>query len=100
MKNVQNIKNNKKIRFERKSCLLHIIIVYGKGWGVVQRFDELSDMLINRFREDDVQVTGQKLNCGGARFEIFFNGQCVFSKVEYDILFDTLEKDYYAIYTP
>ena len=57
-------------------------------------------MLINRFREDDVQVTGQKLNCGGARFEIFFNGQCVFSKVEYDILFNTLEKDYYAIYTP
>ena len=54
-------------------------------------------MLINRFREDDVQVTGQKLDGGGARFEIFFNGQCVFSKVVYDILFNTLEKDYYAI---
>ena len=57
-------------------------------------------MLINRFREDDVQVTGQKLDGGGARFEIFFNGQCVFSKVEYDILFNTFEKDDYAIYTP
>ena len=100
MKNVQNIKNNTKIRFERKSCLLHIIIVYGKGWGVAQRFDELSDMLINRFREDDVQVTGQKLDGGGARFEIFFNGQCVFSKVEYDIPFNTLEKNYHVIYTP
>ena len=48
-------------------------------------------MLINRFREDDVQVTGQKLDGGGARFEIFFNGQCVFSKVVYDILFNTLK---------
>ena len=57
-------------------------------------------MLIKRFREDDVQVTGQKLDGGGARFEIFFNGQCVFSKVVYDILFNTLEKDYYAICTP
>ena len=46
-------------------------------------------MLINRFREDDVQVTGQKLDGGGARFEIFFNGQCVFSKVEFDIPFNT-----------
>ena len=50
-------------------------------------------MLINRFREDDVQVTGQKLDGGGARFEIFFNGQCVFSKVVYDILFNTLKND-------
>ena len=57
-------------------------------------------MLINRFREDDVQVTGQKLDGGGARFEIFFNGQCVFSKVVYYILFNTFEKDYYAICTP
>ena len=55
-------------------------------------------MLINRFREDDVQVTGQKLDGGGARFEIFFNGQCVFSKVVYDILFNTLKNDRYAIY--
>ena len=57
-------------------------------------------MLINRFREDDVQVTGQKLDGGGARFEIFFNGQCVFSKVVYDILSNTLKNDRYAIYTP
>ena len=57
-------------------------------------------MLINRFREDDVQVTGQKLDGGGARFEIFFNGQCVFSKVVYDILFNTLKNDRCAIYTP
>ena len=57
-------------------------------------------MLINRFREDDVQITGQKLDGGGARFEIFFNGQCVFSKVVYDILFNTLKNDRYAIYTP
>ena len=57
-------------------------------------------MLINRFREDDVQVTGQKLDGGGARFEIFFNGQCVFSKVEYDIPFNTLEKNYHVIYKP
>ena len=56
-------------------------------------------MLINRFGEDDVQVTGQKLDGGGARFEIFFNGQCVFSKVVYDIIFNTLENDHYAIYT-
>ena len=55
-------------------------------------------MLINRFREDDVQVTGQKLDGGGARFEIFFNGQCVFSKVVYDILFNTLKNDRYTIY--
>ena len=57
-------------------------------------------MLINRFREDDVQVTGQKLDGGGARFEIFFNGQCVFSKVEYDIPFNALNNDCYAIHTP
>ena len=57
-------------------------------------------MLINRFKEDDVQVTGQKLDGGGARFEIFFNGQCVFSKVVYDILFNTLKNDRYAIYIP
>ena len=45
-----------------------------------QRFDELSKMLIKRFRQDEVEIHGQKANRVGL-FEIFFNGESVYSKV-------------------
>ena len=64
----------------KRKSLLRILIVYGKGWGVSQRFDELSTMLIKRFEKDVVEVCGQKETRKGL-FEIFFNGQCVYSKV-------------------
>ena len=69
----------------RINTLLRILIVYGKGWGVSQRFDELSTMLIKRFEVGVVEVCGQKENLVGL-FEIFFNGQCVYSKVTVIVL--------------
>ena len=37
-------------------------------------------MLIKRFKQDEVEVKGQNENQKGL-FEIFFNGECVYSKV-------------------
>ena len=45
-----------------------------------QRFDELSKMLIKRFQQEQVEILGRKENRVGL-FEIFFNGESVYSKV-------------------
>ena len=45
-----------------------------------QRFDELSKMLIKRFQQEQVEILGRKETRVGL-FEIFFNGESVYSKV-------------------
>ena len=60
----------------------YVDIVYGKGWydaGVSEKFDELSKLLLKRFSPNLV-LKGEMVKKGGL-FEIYLNGDKLFSKV-------------------
>ena len=68
--------------FDRRNTKFHVDIVYGKGWydaGVSERFDELSKLLLKRF-SPNLELKGQFVKKGGL-FEIYLNGEILFSRV-------------------
>ena len=67
---------------DRKDAKFYVDIVYGKGWydaGVSERFDELSKLLLKRF-SPNLELKGQFIKKGGL-FEIYLNGELLFSRV-------------------
>ena len=67
---------------DQKPNIYYVDVVYGKGWydaGVSEKFDELSNLLLKHF-SPNIVVKGQMVKKGGL-FEIYVNGEKLFSKV-------------------
>ena len=75
--------SEKKVKVaDQKPKVCYVDVVYGKGWydaGVSEKFDELSNLLLKRF-SPNIIVKGQMVKKGGL-FEIYLNGEKLFSKV-------------------
>ena len=80
-KEIANIEKNVTVD-DQKPKIYYVDVVYGKGWydtGVSEKFDELSNLLLKRF-SPNIVVKGQMVKKGGL-FEIYVNGEKLFSKV-------------------
>ena len=75
--------SEKKVKVaDQKSKVCYVDVVYGKGWydaGAAEKFEELSNLLLKRF-SPNIIVKGQMVKKGGL-FEIYLNGEKLFSKV-------------------